>query len=52
MASTDDQMIRTWENEMGNEQLEASNTAGEKTCCSVEWPEWNVCVSDALHRDF
>ena len=22
MASTDDQMIRTWENEMGNEQLE------------------------------
>ena len=38
---------------MDNEQLEAGNIAGERTCwtkssSSVDWSEWNDCGSDVL----
>ena len=55
MASTRSKLtgVRAWKNEMGNEQLEAGNIVGERTCwrkssSSVDWAEWNDFGSDVV----
>ena len=56
MSASDDERwtgIRAWKNEMGNEQLEAGNIAGERTCwaissSAVDWAERDNRGSNVL----